>query len=80
MPRARSTTACPCSSSAMSWDEYLAPVKLDDSGKEEMVALLTAESEKVASTISNYEVDRRVNNSRTVDPTDATLIEPLDAA
>jgi len=62
------------------WDDFLAPVKLDDSGKEEMVALLAAESEKVASTISTYEVDRRVNNSRTVDPTDATLIEPLDAA
>ena len=60
-------------------DDYLAPVKLDDSGKDEMVALLTAESEKVASTISNYEVDRRVNNSQAVDPTDATLIEPLDA-
>ena len=60
------------------WDEYLAPVKLDDDGKQQMVALLTAESEKVASTISNYEVDRRVNNSRTVDPGDPTLIEPLD--
>jgi hypothetical protein len=59
------------------WDEYLAPVKLDDDGKQQMVSLLTAESEKVASTISNYEVDRRVNNSRTVDPTDPALIEPL---
>lgn len=60
------------------WDEYLAPVKLDDTGKEEMVALLTGESEKVASSISSYEVDRKVNNSRTADPQDATLIEPLD--
>ena len=60
------------------WDEYLAPVKLDDSGKQEMVALLTSESEKIASTISDYEVDRRVNNSRTVDPSDPALIEPLD--
>jgi putative SOS response-associated peptidase YedK len=60
------------------WDEYLAPVKLDDAGKQEMVALLTAESDKVASTITDYEVDRRVNNSRTVDPSDASLIDPLD--
>ena len=60
------------------WDDYLAPVKLDDAGKEEMVALLNAESEKVAATITNYEVDRRVNNSRTVDPEDPTLIEPLE--
>ena len=58
-------------------DDYLAPVKLDDAGKEQMVALLGAESEKVAATISNYEVDRRVNNSRTIDPADASLIEPL---
>jgi len=60
------------------WDEYLAPVKLDDAGKEEMVALLSAESEKVSSSISSYEVDRKVNNTRTADPEDPTLIEPLD--
>ena len=60
------------------WDDYLAPVKLDDAGKEEMVALLNSESEKVAATITNYEVDRRVNNSRTVDPEDPALIEPLE--
>ena len=59
------------------WDEYLAPVKLDEAGKAGMLALLDAESEKVAATISNYEVDRRVNNSRTVDPGDPTLIDPL---
>ncbi|PWC05536.1 SOS response-associated peptidase [Agromyces badenianii] len=60
------------------WNEYLAPVKLDDDGRAEMVALLTSESERVASTISHYEVDRRVNNSRAVDPADPTLIEPID--
>ena len=59
------------------WNEYLAPVKLDDAGKAEMLALMTAESERVAASISNYEVDRRVNNSRAVDPADPTLIEPL---
>lgn len=59
------------------WDEFLAPVKLDDTGKQAMLALLEAESTAVAATITTYEVDRRVNNSRTVDPEDATLIEPL---
>jgi hypothetical protein len=34
-------------------------------------------SEEVASTITTYEVDRKVNNSRTVDPRDPSLIEPV---
>ncbi|KQO96655.1 SOS response-associated peptidase [Leifsonia sp. Leaf264] len=59
------------------WDEYLAPVKLDDGGKEHLLALLDAESEKVAATITTFEVDPRVNNTRTVDPEDPTLIEPI---
>jgi putative SOS response-associated peptidase YedK len=60
------------------WDEYLQPVKLDDAGREQMVDFITRESDRVASTITSYEVDRKVNNSRTVDPQDPTLIEPLD--
>lgn len=60
------------------WDEYLDPARLDDGGKQRMVDFLTAESERVASTISSYEVDRKVNNSRNIDPSDPTLIEPLD--
>ncbi len=59
------------------WDEFLQPVKLDDAGKQDMVQLLTAESEKVAKSITSYEVDRKVNNSRTVNPDDPTLIQPL---
>jgi hypothetical protein len=31
----------------------------------------------MASTITGYEVDPKVNNSRTVDPDDPSLIEPL---
>ncbi|GAB3389131.1 SOS response-associated peptidase [Humibacter soli] len=61
------------------WDEYLQPVKLDDAGKEDLVQLLTAESEKVAKSITSYKVDPKVNNSRTADPQDASLIEPLPA-
>jgi putative SOS response-associated peptidase YedK len=59
------------------WDAFLTPDKLDAAGKEAMVQLLSDESDRVASTITGYEVDRRVNNSRTADPADPTLIEPL---
>ena len=59
------------------WEEFLAPVRLDDAGKQHMVQRLTAESETVAGAIVGYEVDPRVNNSRTVDPFDPSLIEPL---
>jgi hypothetical protein len=44
---------------------------------DELVAMLETVSDEVAGTITTHEVDRRVNNSRTVDPQDATLIEPL---
>ena len=60
------------------WEEFLAPDKLDDAGRQHMVDLLTTVSEKVAATIAGYEVDPKVNNSRTVDPDDASLIEPLE--
>lgn len=60
------------------WDEYLSPDKLDDAGKQDMVQLLTVESDRVAATITSYDVDRKVNNTRTADPTDPTLIEPVD--
>ena len=60
------------------WDEFLSPERLDEAAKQDMVQLLTAESEKVSGTITSYEVDPRVNNSRAVDPDDPTLIRPLD--
>jgi putative SOS response-associated peptidase YedK len=59
------------------WDEYLEPGKLDEGGKERMLDLLTAESDRVASAIETYEVDRKVNSTSTVDPSDPTLIEPI---
>jgi putative SOS response-associated peptidase YedK len=62
------------------WEEFLAPDKLDDAGRQQMVDLLTTESEKVAATIAGYEVDPKVNNSRTADPDDASLIEPLEGS
>lgn len=59
------------------WDDYLAPGKLDADGKEHMIALLTEESERMAGTIATYEVDRKVNYTRGVDPADASLIAPV---
>ncbi|MFE2772315.1 SOS response-associated peptidase [Microbacterium resistens] len=57
-------------------EAWLEPVKLDRGGRDEMLATLDASSAAVASSIRQYVVDRKVNNSRTVDPTDPTLIEP----
>jgi putative SOS response-associated peptidase YedK len=57
-------------------DEWLEPVKLDRPGRENMLAALEGSSAAIASTIRQYVVDRKVNNSRTVDAADATVIEP----
>ncbi len=59
------------------WDEWLNPEKLDAAGKEHMVAMLTAESDRMAGAITSYEVDPKVNNTRLVDPTDPSLIEQI---
>ncbi|WP_198169693.1 SOS response-associated peptidase [Agromyces laixinhei] len=58
-------------------DYYLDPTKLDAGGMHAMVDFLIEASDKVAPTITEYEVDPRVNNQRRIDPTDPTLIEPL---
>lgn len=42
-------------------------------GRLHKIQLLTVESDRVASN----DVDRKVNNTRTADPTDPTLIEPV---
>jgi putative SOS response-associated peptidase YedK len=57
-------------------DEWLEPAKLDRDGREGMLALLDASSVEVASTITQYVVDRKVNSTRAVDPSDPTVIEP----
>lgn len=60
------------------YEEWLSPAKLtSDADRERMLGMLDAVSAEVASTLTSYEVDRRVNNSRTVDPSDPGLIEPL---
>ncbi|RQP10574.1 MAG: SOS response-associated peptidase [Microbacteriaceae bacterium] len=60
------------------YDEWLSPAKLaTDADRERMLSMLEAVSAGVAATLTSHEVDRRVNNSRTVDPRDPGLIEPL---
>jgi putative SOS response-associated peptidase YedK len=60
------------------YDEWLNPVKYTtDAEREHAVSLLEVVSENVASTITTYEVDRRVNNSHTADPLDPGLIKPI---
>jgi putative SOS response-associated peptidase YedK len=61
------------------YDEWLNPAKLDtESDREHTLSLLEVISDRVASTITTYEVDRRVNNTRAVDPSDPTLIDPIE--
>jgi putative SOS response-associated peptidase YedK len=57
-------------------DAWLEPVKLDRPGRENMLAILDGSSTAVASTIEQYVVDRKVNNTRTVDRDDPTVIAP----
>jgi putative SOS response-associated peptidase YedK len=60
------------------YDAWLNPAKLaTDPEKDGMLAMLRDVASSIASTITTYEVDRRVNNSRTIDPVDAGLIAPL---
>jgi putative SOS response-associated peptidase YedK len=60
------------------WADWLNPAPLDAVGMEELATRASAVSARVASTITEYEVDRRVNNSRTVDPADPGLLTPVD--
>lgn len=60
------------------YDDWLSPQKLiTDAEREGAVTMLMSVSEQVASTITSYEVDRRVNNSRAIDPADPALIDPI---
>ncbi|MGK3949923.1 hypothetical protein [Microbacterium sp. K2] len=59
------------------WDAWLTPEKLTGDRKIETLAMLEHTSSDVASTIREYIVDRKVSNSRTVDPADPTLLEPV---
>jgi len=68
------------------WDRWLDPVSLTEAGdtaaskenRQQLLGELEHASNAVAATMSTYTVDRRVNNSRTADPRDAGLIEPVE--
>jgi putative SOS response-associated peptidase YedK len=60
------------------WDQWLSPTKLAGTASEEMLAMLDQSSLAVARTMTTYPVDRKVNNVRTVDPADPSVIEPID--
>jgi putative SOS response-associated peptidase YedK len=63
------------------YDEWLSPAKLTtDAEREGTLAMLKDVSTGVASTITAYEVDRRVNNSRTADPLDPDLVSPVSTS
>lgn len=58
-------------------ERWLDAEKLTDDGeRDDLLSTLDRASTEVASTITTHEVDRRVNNSRAVDPQDPSLIEP----
>ncbi|MDP9028505.1 MAG: SOS response-associated peptidase [Actinomycetota bacterium] len=60
------------------FDRWLDTEKLtDDAQTADVLTMLDHVSGEVASTITTYEVDRKINNSRTVDPADVSLIAPV---
>lgn len=61
------------------WDEWLRGTLETEAEQENMLSLLRDVSGGVVSTITTYPVSRRVNSTRAVDPSDATLIEPIEA-
>lgn len=68
------------------WHDWLNPESLtvkndtDQSraNREELIGALGASSTAIAATITTYEVDRRVNNHRAIDPRDPDLITPIE--
>ncbi|MGP5292595.1 SOS response-associated peptidase [Brachybacterium tyrofermentans] len=59
--------------------EWLAPGKLEAEQKDPLLAVIDDVSTSLASELKTYAVDRQVNNVRTLDRTDPSLIAPLDA-
>lgn len=62
------------------WADWLNPTKAGSPGSpapEDLQALMDESSRAVAATLRSHRVDRKLNNTRTVDRTDPSLIEPL---
>lgn len=58
-------------------EAWLDPAKLDWRGRDEMLSLLDDASIEIAATIRSHVVDRKINNSRTVDETDPSIVRPV---
>lgn len=62
------------------WADWLNPVKVGSPGgadKGALESMLEESSLAVAATLQTHAVDRRLNNTRTVDRSDPSLIEPV---
>jgi len=57
------------------WSTWLDPTKVTDS--DGTLAILEASSSAIAAHLVTTPVDRKVNNVRTADPTDPTLVDPI---
>nr|WP_301472809.1 SOS response-associated peptidase [Brachybacterium sp.] len=57
--------------------EWLTPGKLEAEQKDPLLAMVDDVSATVAGELETYAVDRQVNNVRTLDRTDPSLVEPL---
>lgn len=57
--------------------EWLAPGKLEKDERENLHGILGDLSEKIAGSLVTHPVDRAVNNVRTLDRKDPSLIAPL---
>ena len=59
------------------WEGWLSPDKLDTTETDEMLRAIGHTSDSVAATLGTYPVTRAVNNARTLNRTDPSLIEPI---
>lgn len=60
-------------------DQWLDPEKATGQAKLDTLEMLERTSADVAATLREYIVDTKVNNTRTVDSLDPSLIEPMAA-
>lgn len=63
---------------SQAWDAWLAPTELDKAEKSDLLDLLDEQSVAMAATLTTYSVSMRINNVRTADPQDPTLLERVD--
>lgn len=60
-----------------SWSTWLNPAKVDKEQAGQLLDLLDTESRAVAATLRTRPISRAINNVRTLDRTDAALLDPV---